>query len=56
MVVSLDSGSSLVLGRDCFVVLAHSLPNGINARPGVTVLLGLEDAMDLEFDGQPQYG
>jgi hypothetical protein len=51
-----DSGSALVLGRDCFVVLAQALPNGVNARPGVTVLLALDEAMDLDFDGRRQSG
>ena len=49
---ALNARSALVLGRACFVVLAQSLPTGFNARPGVTVLLARDQAMDLDIDGQ----
>lgn len=51
MHAALNARSALVLGRACFVVLAQSLPTGFNTRPGVTVLLALDQAMDLDIDG-----
>ena len=53
---TLSARSALLLGRACFVVLAQSLPTGFNARPGVTVLLAMDQAMDLDIEGQVHPG
>lgn len=50
------TGSALVLGRACFVVIAQALPNGFNARPGVSLLLALDEPMDLDIDAQRHPG
>jgi AraC-like DNA-binding protein len=46
--------SQLLIGVDCFIVIAHSLPNGYNQRPGVTLLVSSVNApLELEIEGQP---
>ena len=36
------------LGHDCFVVAAETVPPGVNQRPGVTLLIGRDAALDVE--------
>jgi len=43
----------LLLGKSCFIVKARSLPNGVNQRPGMTLLIADEQPLELEIDGLP---
>lgn len=44
--------SRLLIGRDCFIVRAGSLPNGYNQRPGMTLLLADGEPLELEVEGK----
>lgn len=46
--------SQLLIGDACFIVRAHSLPNGYNQRPGMTLLMTSGRVpLELEIEGQP---
>lgn len=48
-----EAGSQLLIGKACILVKAHSLPNGYNQRPGMTLLLAADNVpLELEIEGQ----
>jgi hypothetical protein len=44
-----DARTQVLLGRDCFVVIARAIPPGVQQRPGVTLLLGRGSALTIEL-------
>ena len=45
--------NQLLIGNACFIVRAHSLPNGYNQTPGMTLLVATEKCpLELEIEGR----
>jgi AraC-like DNA-binding protein len=42
----------LLIGHACFIVRAGLMPNGVNQRPGMTLLLADGEPLELEIDGR----
>lgn len=46
------AANHLLIGRACFIVRAGSMPNGVNQRPGMTLLLADGEPLELEINGR----
>lgn len=46
------AANHLLIGLACFIVRAGSMPNGVNQRPGMTLLLADGEPLELEINGR----